>query len=81
MIQGISSSYSVIRFTLAACNNQVVASALTARVLRLVAGRLAPGLAGDVLVLREAGLELRWSFARGKKVLAPGWVKKGMFEK
>ncbi|GAQ90131.1 hypothetical protein KFL_006040030 [Klebsormidium nitens] len=47
----------------------------------LAAGRVEAGLPGDVLVLREADLALRWSFARGKKVLAPGWVKKGMFEK
>lgn len=48
---------------------------------RLVAGRVGPGLPGDLLVLREEDLALRWSFAQGQKVLGPGWVKKGMFEK
>jgi beta-aspartyl-dipeptidase (metallo-type) len=45
----------------------------TARVLRLPEqGRLAPGLSGDVLVLRRDGLELRDVFARGRAMVRDG---------
>jgi adenine deaminase len=45
----------------------------TARVLRLPdQGRLAPGLSGDVLVLRRDGLELRDVFARGRAMVRDG---------